>query len=176
MLAPGPRTPRLAQAAPSGLRYPRCACRGPRGGAVRTRRVTLLVVCLVATAFMAGLSWFVGAVHYPLFPGVGADGWGAYHRAHSLRTTFVVLPPMLTELVTAGWLAIEPPDGVDRGALVAGFVLAAATWALTVLASQQHGRIGDPLDAAVHRRLLLVHHARTALWSAHALLLAILVA
>jgi hypothetical protein len=138
--------------------------------------MTLLLVCLVAASFMAGLSWFVGAVHYPLFAGVGADGWSAYHRRHSDRTAYVVVAPMLAELVSAAWIALDRPDGVGAAPAVAGLALAAATWLLTAAASRMHGRIGDPLDPAVHRSLLLVHHARTALWSGHAVLAAAMVA
>jgi hypothetical protein len=36
--------------------------------------------------------------------------------------------------------------------------------------------IGDPLDGAAHRSLLANQHARTALWTTHTLLLAIIVA
>ena len=151
-------------------------------GEHRTRRrrvllvMTLLLVCLVAASFMAGLSWFVGVVHYPLFPGVGAEGWGAYHRRHSDRTTLVVLPPMLAELVTAALIALGPPAGVDGSLALAGLALAASTWALTAPAALLHGRIGDPLDVRVHRSLLLVHHARTVCWSAHAVLVAVMAA
>lgn len=137
--------------------------------------MTVLLVCLGAAAFMAGLSWFVGVVHYPLFAGVGADGWSDYHRRHSDRTTWVVLPPMLAELVTAAWLVVETPAGVSARAAAAGLVLAATTWGLTAAAAQLHARIGDPLDPRTHRSLLVVHHARTACWSAHAVLAAVMV-
>ncbi|CAA9479978.1 MAG: hypothetical protein AVDCRST_MAG85-607 [uncultured Solirubrobacteraceae bacterium] len=137
--------------------------------------MTVLLVCLVAAASMAGLSWFVGVVHYPLFAGVGADGWGDYHRRHSDRTTGVVLPPMLAELVTAAWIVAETPAGVSGAAAVAGLALAAATWVLTAGAAALLGRIGDPLDPRAHGSLLAVHHARTACWSAHAVLAAVMV-
>ena len=138
--------------------------------------MTVLVLCLLAAAYMAGLSWFVGAVHYPLFAGVVPDGWADYHRRHSDRTTFVVLPPMAVELGTAIWLVADVPAGVSSAAVWAGLALAAATWALTAVAARTHARLGAGLDPAAHRRLLLVHHLRTALWSAHAVLLAVLIA
>ncbi|HEX8102437.1 MAG TPA: hypothetical protein VF533_07495 [Solirubrobacteraceae bacterium] len=138
--------------------------------------MTLLLVCLVAAAYMAGLSWFVGVVHYPLFAGVGGAGWGAYHRRHSDRTTVVVVLPMAAELVTAALVALDPPAGVGAAGAGAGLALAAGTWVLTARAAWLHGRLGDPLDPARHRTLLGVHHARTALWSAHAVLAAALVA
>ena len=138
--------------------------------------MTLLLVCFAAAAFMAGLSWFVGVVHYPLFAGVGAGGWAAYHRGHSDRTTVVVVGPMLAELVTAGLLALDPPAGVPGGAAAAGLALAAATWLLTAEAARIHGTLGGGLDRRAHRRLLAVHHVRSVLWSAHAVLVATMIA
>ena len=142
----------------------------------RTGYVTVLLVCLVAAAYMAGLSWFVGVVHYPLFAGVGAAGWRTYHRRHSDRTTAVVLAPMVAELVAAAWIAVDRPADVGAVPAAVGLALVAGTWALTAFASRLHRRIGDPLDSGAHRSLLAVHEARTALWSAHALLVAIIVA
>lgn len=138
--------------------------------------MTVLLVCFGAAAYMAGVGWFVGIVHYPLFPAVGAAGWSAYHARHSDRTTLVVVPAMVAELGAAAWIAVAPPAGVAAGLAVAGLALAVATWALTAAAARLHGRLGDPLDPAVHRPLLAVHHARTALWTAHAVLVAVMVA
>jgi hypothetical protein len=139
--------------------------------------MTVLLVCLCSAAFMAGLSWFVGAVHYPLFAGVGPAGWAGYHRRHSARTAWVVLPPMTAELATSGWLVADRPAGVPATLVAVGLALAAGTWLLTAVAARAHGRLGrERLDAGVHRALLTVHHARTALWSAHAALVAVLVA
>jgi hypothetical protein len=137
--------------------------------------VILLLVCLAAAAFMAGLSWFVGVVHYPLFTGVGGSAWSAYHRRHSDRTTLVVVAPMLAELVAATAIAVDPPNGVSAGAATAGMALAMATWAITARASLLHRRLGDPLEADAHRSLLAAHHVRTALWSLHAVLAAAMV-
>ena len=70
--------------------------------------MTLLLAVLLATAFMAGLSWFISVVHYPLFALVGEAEWTAYHAAHSTRTTYVVLPPMAVELLGSGLLVLDP--------------------------------------------------------------------
>jgi hypothetical protein len=138
--------------------------------------VTVLLVCLVAAAYMAGLSWFVGVVHYPLFAGVGAADWRTYHRRHSDRTTTVVLAPMVVELLAAAAIAVDRPPDVGAAPAAAGLALAAGTWALTASAARIHRGIGDPLDSVAHRSLLAVHHARTTLWTAHTLLVAVLVA
>ena len=139
--------------------------------------MTLLLITLLATAMMAGLSWFISVVHYPLFARVGEAGWIAYHHAHSVRTTYVVVPPMVAELGGSAVLVLDRPAGVSAAAAVAGLALAASAWLATFLLSvPDHGRLARGWDPAVGRRLVRGHHLRTALWSAHAVLLCAMVA
>lgn len=137
----------------------------------------LLLANAAATLFMVGLTWFVQVVHYPLFPFVGEERFAEYHRLHSSRTTWVVLPPMLIELVTSFLLLIDPP--ADETALVAaGAALALATWALTAIAASAHGRIGrQGLNPGLLRGLLAASWIRTVVWTLHgAVVLALLAA
>lgn len=139
--------------------------------------MTLPLTVLIAATLMAGLSWFISVVHYPLFALVGEDGWLAYHQAHTFRTTFVVLPPMVVELVGSGLVVLDRPDGVGSTAAFAGLALAAATWGVTFgLSVPDHDRLSRGWDPAVGRRLVVGHHVRTALWSAHVVLSALIVA
>lgn len=137
--------------------------------------MTLLILCAAATWFMTGLHWFVQVVHYPLFAEVGPDRFLGYHRLHSQRTTPVVLPAMAVELVTSGWLLFDQPAGTTTALLVAGFVLAASTWAATgLLAVPRHTELGAGFDAAVHRGLNRASWVRTWAWTAHAAIVAVL--
>ena len=139
--------------------------------------MTLLLVTLLATAMMAGLSWFVSVVHYPLFAQVGAAGWREYHDAHRRRTAWVVVAPMVVELTGSAALALDRPTGVGATAATAGVALAAAAWLVTLGASvRDHERLARGFDAAIGRRLTRGHHLRTLLWSAHAVLLCTMVA
>jgi hypothetical protein len=139
--------------------------------------MTLLLIVLLATAAMAGISWFISVVHYPLFAWVGEGEWIAYHREHSRRTSYVVIAPMVVELAGSGLLVLDRPAGVSAGAAVAGLVLAAGAWLVTFACSvPDHGRLGHGFVPATGRRLVRGHHVRTALWSAHAVLLCVMVA
>lgn len=139
--------------------------------------MTALLLTAAGAWFMAGAGWVVQAVHYPLFAGVGTDGWLAYHAAHSRRITFVVLPAMSVELLGALVVAVEQPRDIGAGLALAGFGCAFATWVITGLAAvPAHTALGHGFDAAVHRRLLRVDRARTILWSAHGVLAAVMVA
>ena len=129
----------------------------------------VLLADAAAALVMTGVIWFVQVVHYPLFDAVPAAGWTAFHARHSTRVTFVVVPPMLVELVTAAWLVLDRPAGVGRALAVAGLALAAASWALTLfVAAPDHGRLGDGWDAAIARRLITRGWFRTATWTGHA--------
>lgn len=128
----------------------------------------VFVANVAATFFMVGLTWFVQVVHYPLFDAVGQGDFAEYHRLHSKRTTWVVLPPMAIELVTSFILLFDPPAG-ETGLVLAGAALAAMTWLLTAAgAAPAHGRIGkEGLDPVLLRRLTRISWIRTLTWSAH---------
>jgi hypothetical protein len=113
---------------------------------------------------MVGVIWFVQLVHYPLFALVGRDGWAVYHAAHSARTAWVVVAPMVVGLVSSGWLAVERGDALAW----AGLVLALAEWGLTFLvAVPDHARLAGGWAPDVARRLVALNWLRTAAWSAH---------
>lgn len=139
--------------------------------------MTLLLITLLAAAMMAGLSWFISVVHYPLFARVGEAEWRGYHDAHRFRTGFVVIGPMGVELAGSALLALDRPAGVSAAAALIGLGLAAGAWLVTFSFSvPDHERLAHGYDAAVGRRLTRVHHLRTVLWGAHAVLLCTMVA
>jgi len=100
----------------------------------------LLATHLAATAFMAGVIWFVQIVHYPLMDGWPHADFSRWEAAHRERTAMVVIPAMLLEggaatlllavrprgvpgwLVWAGWLALLRPAGVNQLAADAALV------------------------------------------------------
>ncbi len=134
----------------------------------------LLLVHAGATLYMAGLIWFVQVVHYPLFAAVGEREWIRYETLHQTRTTFVVLPPMLVELITAGWLAwlvVVGESLVPAWMAWTGLSMVVLLW-LSTFAVQV------PLHAALSRAharpkiqaLVRSNWLRTVLWSARGVL------
>lgn len=131
----------------------------------------LLMVHAGSTAFMAGLIWFVQVVHYPMFVGVGEESWRAYSAEHQRRTTWVVGPVMMVELVTTAAVALGLAGSVAgwMGWLGAGML--AGVWASTFLVQvPMHERLGRGREVAVMRRLVATNWVRTVLWSARAVL------
>lgn len=119
-----------------------------------------------ATMMMAGLIWFVQLVHYPIMRSVGRSEWVAWEREHVRRTTWIVAPLMLVELVTAVMLAFDARLGPARGLAWAGLGLVAVAWASTALLQVPcHRRLETAYDEGAIRRLVATNWIRTIAWS-----------
>ena len=127
----------------------------------------VVLVHLGATLALVGVIWVVQVVHYPLFAGVGAEGWAAYEAAHQSRITLVVGPLMVAELVTAVWLVLDRPAALPTWAVVLGAVLVGVLWASTAfLQVPLHNALGGAFDADAHGRLVATNWLRTVAWTA----------
>ncbi len=129
----------------------------------------LLLTHAAATWFMVGLIWFVQVVHYPLFSSVGHEGWPVYEQRHQRLTTFVVLPPMLIELVTAVWIWVVALRGQvpsESWLSTIGLVLLAGIWCSTFLVQVRlHAKLSTEHSHAHLCWLVGTNWVRTALWS-----------
>lgn len=132
----------------------------------------LLPLHLASTLFMAGLIWFVQVVHYPLFPAVGTlsggeQGFVEYEKQHCDRTSFVVIPPMIIELITGLYSLFSPTlFRMTYSEAAFGVLLIACLWGSTFfLQVPCHQRLCNGFDGAVARRLVMTNWLRTALWS-----------
>ena len=122
---------------------------------------------LVATTFMVGLIFFVQIVHYPLMARVDRASFVEYERAHTVRTGWVVIPPMLVELGSAVWLVAAPPSEDVRSLAMAGLALLCVIWASTAaLQAPAHGRLLEGFDSGAHRRLVRTNWVRVVAWAA----------
>lgn len=120
---------------------------------------------LVATVFMTGVIVFVQLVHYPLMSLVGASGFTEYETQHAVRTSWVVIPPMLMELATAVWIAAVSWGSPDAVPALFGLALLAVIWVSTAaFQAPAHGRLARGFDAVIHRRLVASNWIRTAAW------------
>ena len=126
-----------------------------------------LSVHLVSTLFMAGLIGFVQVVHYPLMAKVGATSWVAYETEHTVRTGWVVIPPMFAELFSAFWIFTDASTERTQGVALLGLVLLAVIWLSTaILQAPAHKELSRGYDDKVHRRLVRSNWIRTFAWLA----------
>jgi hypothetical protein len=137
--------------------------------------VLIVIIHLVATAFMAGLIWFVQVVHYPLFALVPAEASPGYAAEHQRRTASVVGAPMAVEGVSVLWLFAAPPDGLGRVLPTLGGLVLAVVLASTVLVQvPRHGRLAVETDADriddIVGGLVRSNWVRTAGWSVRVVL------
>ena len=124
----------------------------------------ILLAHVGSTLFMAGVIWIVQLVHYPLFAGVGADGFPRYATDHARLISYVVIPAMLVELTTAVVLAFKP-DQLGPSAYM-GLALVLAVWASTfVLQVPLHAKLSAGFEVEAHRALVATNWIRTILWS-----------
>ena len=115
---------------------------------------------------MVGVIWFVQVVHYPLFQRVGTDQFAEYERHHQRLTTFIVLPPMVTELLTAILLCLRRPEVIPPWLPAAGLVLVVIIWLLTFTVQvPQHGELARGYDEQIARRLVAGNWYRTWAWT-----------
>ncbi|QOJ00037.1 MAG: hypothetical protein HRU70_05860 [Phycisphaeraceae bacterium] len=127
-----------------------------------------LLIHAGATGVMAGLVLFVHVVHYPLIARVGPDEFVGFNREHQRRTTWVVAPAMLFELVSAWWIALGwARIGVPAWAAWAGIGLLGVVW-LSTFAVQvpTHGRLLRGKDVGRVALLVRWNLPRTLAWGA----------
>jgi hypothetical protein len=135
-----------------------------------------LILQAFATCAMTGVIWFVQVVHYPLFAGVGAEGYAGYQDAHMRLTTRVVAPLMLLEAATAVWLVFDRPAAVSPAAAWTGLGLLAIIWVATAfLAVPRHEALRHAFDPRVHAGLVATNWVRTLAWTGRSALVLYLV-
>ena len=131
----------------------------------------MLLLHVASTFSMIGVIWFVQIVHYPLMASVPREGFRRYELDHQRLTTWIVLPLMSAEFVSAFlmfWLRPEPVSSLLVGV---GFLLILTIWVMTyIIQVPQHASMVLSYDPLVHRRLLLGNWLRTIAWSARGLI------
>ncbi|TVQ80742.1 MAG: hypothetical protein EA369_01950 [Bradymonadales bacterium] len=117
---------------------------------------------------MVGLIWFVQMVHYPSFLQISREQATSFHKLHMRRTSMVVAPIMLCELVTGlllVWLQIGPVSTMNLIGLV-------GIWLSTALIQVPlHRQIELGWSSSDIKKLILSNWIRTSLWSARGILL-----
>lgn len=133
----------------------------------------LLLLNFAVAAYLTGLIWTVQVVHYPSFGLVPKEAWSAFHAAHTRRMSYVVMAPMVVELVLAIWLAWAGRAGLPGGAGWWSLALVALVWGATFFISVPfHNRLAGGFDYIAIDGLTRTNWLRTLAWTARAGLLA----
>ena len=130
-----------------------------------------LLLQVAATFSMVGLIWFVQIVHYPLMERVGREEFCKYEMDHQRLTSWVVVPLMTTELLSAVLLLWYRPSAIGSIVAWAGIVLLGSIWLVTFFVQvPQHTSLVVSYDAKVHRGLVKGNWYRTLAWTGRGLL------
>ena len=132
----------------------------------------LLIIHLFSTMYMTGLIWFVQVVHYPLHGEVGSTNFLRYQELHVQWTGLVVMPPMLLELGTCLYFALNGYQGTPSWIWWTGLGLLGMVWASTgLLQVPAHNALMSSFTEATHHKLVFTNWIRTVGWTARSGLL-----
>jgi len=127
----------------------------------------LTLLNFLVTVYLTGVIWTVQLVHYPGFAQANPDTFPEFHQQHSTRISWVVMGPMVLELLLAGALAWQ---GHELG-LVRWWQLALVlfVWAATFFISVPfHNRLAQGYDYVAIDGLVRTNWARTIAWTIRA--------
>ncbi len=125
---------------------------------------TAFILSSVSGFYMTGLIWFVQLVHYPCFRLQQPEGFKAFHRHHSVRTAWAVIPAMLIELGASAWLALFASWMSPWNQIIFGLVV--LIWLSTFLIQVPlHGKLSGGYDTETIEKLISTNWIRTLLWS-----------
>jgi hypothetical protein len=134
--------------------------------------VTAVVLQIISTFLLTGLSWYVQLVHYPLFHHVTEVNFSEFHKAHVARTNLMVLPLLPVELITSAITAIDGFPGLTHSQWWLGLALVVliclSTWLIQI---PLHEKLANQKNGAVIDQLVLSHWLRTLLWTVRSSLL-----
>ena len=124
----------------------------------------MLIIHLIATSVMVGVIWIIQLVHYPSFHFIELKQYTTFQRFHMSRISYVVIPAMVTELLTL-ILFIISIDKIDSFIAISGFLLL-LIWLMTaVFFSGVHQKLTLGYDKTIVDKLVRLNWGRTLLWT-----------
>lgn len=132
---------------------------------------SLVVGHTAFTLAMFGLMWAVQIVVYPQFRSVAPADFSTYVADHGTRIVMALALLAPLEIVFAGWLFLDTPDGLNRTAVFISGALLAAGWVATALYfAPLHGKFEGAYDRGLIDQLITTNWLRTVLWTARAVM------
>ena len=130
----------------------------------------LLLLHLTVSSMMVGVIWVIQLVHYPSFHFVDNLRYSNFQSFHMRSISYVVIPVMLTELLTL-ILLIYTMDEMNIS-LVLSAIMLFVIWVITaVFFSGAHQKLTLGYDKSVVRDLIKMNWSRTLLWTFRLILL-----
>jgi len=125
-----------------------------------------------ATLFMTGVVWFVQVVHYPFFNFAAAQIRTEAAGFHQRRTSYVVLPVMIVELVTAVTLLGSSWMTRYGETILINLGLLLLTWVITFSRFMPlYKELSRGFDSTLIKALESANWVRTSLWTVRSVVL-----
>jgi len=132
----------------------------------------IILLHAVSCFFLTGLIWTIQLLHYPSFKWIQKENFSAFTQFHSLRVSIVVIPFMITELITGGILLMMPaPLLTSRSVLMLNLAGVFVIWLSTFLLSVPcHSKLGKGFSGKAISRLVVTNWPRTVIWTLRSVL------
>ena len=131
----------------------------------------LLALHALATIMLAGLIWFVQIVYYPLLSIVGPQSFVRYEEQHVRRTSWIVGPVMILELLSATLLTVSSAPGAARWLSCLGLIVLGAIWCSTAFVQVPcHRKLSQGFVQKQVDRLTSSNWLRTWAWTLRTLI------
>ena len=128
---------------------------------------TFFIINLAASLFLCGLIWTIQLVHYPFFRFADQDNFEEAMGFHRVRISWIVVPVMLAELFTSGWLAFYADSW--QSLHLAGFIIVLLIWLVSFfLQVPIHAKLSKGYNLDLIQKLVSTNLLRTLLWTVKA--------
>ena len=69
----------------------------------------IIVIHFISTSLMVGVIWIIQLLHYPAFHFIEKENYTAFQDFHMNRVSFIVVPTMITEMVSGILVVLTLP-------------------------------------------------------------------
>ena len=129
----------------------------------------IFLINLFSSLFLCGLIWLVQMVHYPIFHRLDKNEFINHMEFHQKRISYIVVPLMITELVTSGVLSFISEQ--FQILHISGLILVLLVWMATFFYSVPlHSALMDGYSRKSVNKLCSTNRIRVFLWTVKAVL------
>jgi len=125
---------------------------------------SIFIVNLFSSFFLCGLIWTIQIVHYPYFIFTDSEQHQQAMNFHRARISFIVVPAMLTELLSSAWLTFTATEFIWLH--TAGFIIVLLIWVITFAKQVPlHSNLANQFSRTDINNLVKSNRWRTILWT-----------
>ena len=125
-------------------------------------------VHFLSTSLMVGIIWVIQLLHYPTFHFIKESDYVEFQHFHMQRISFIVVPAMILELLSAFMLVYY----IRSNLLNFGLIILLVIWLITfVFFTKLHQSLLEGYDKIIVDKLVQINWSRTVLWSLRLIIL-----